>query len=186
MNDSYYFIMIEDKFKRKLTKEREFYDFVKSEITDGSMYLIKAENLKLSFILTKFLISLGYKAIFVSKNPEKYFNRLFSSKFTLECMGGIGQYVKQSSFYDSIISLSKTAPENTVFFIDGLNDMIMRNDFTYTLNFIYKLREFTYLKSMICLISVNPKVIKNRDYRLIEKESKYIGLSSLENVPRIN
>jgi archaellum biogenesis ATPase FlaH len=178
--------MIEDTLKRKLAKESDFYDLLKFDITEGSMYLVKEESSKLSFSLTNFLISFGYKAIVVSKNSENYFNRLLSNNFSLECIGGIGQYVKQSSFYDSIISLIKTAPENTVFFIDGLNNMIMRNDFSYTLNFIYKLREFTYLKSMICLISMNPKVIKNRDYRLIQKESKHVELGSLENLSLVD
>ena len=177
MKDSYYFIMIEDTLKRKQTKESDFYDLFKYDISEGSMYLVKEENSKLSFSLINYLISFGYKAIVVSKNSENHFNRLFRNTFFLECIGGINQYMKQSSFYDSLISLIKTAPENIVFFIDGLNNMIMRNDFSYTLSFIYKLREFTYLKSMICFISLNPKVIKCRDYRLIQKELKFRSIS---------
>jgi hypothetical protein len=181
MNESYYFVMIEGKNQRKKDKERETKILKKLNATEGNIYLVKDDNPKLYNNILLYLISLGYKAIFVSKSPEEYLLKKNENSFSLQWMGGIGQYVKQSSFYESIESLLKVSPDKNVFFIEGLNGMIMRNGFLHTLNFVYRLREFTYLKSMISFISVNPNTMKSRDFRLIEKEAKNIEFRFLRN-----
>ena len=70
---------------------------------------------------------------------------------------------------------------HTVFFIDRLDYLILKFGFNDVMQFIQWIRELTYLKASIIIISVDSSTVTERQIKLIEKECK--SVEPLQSLP---
>ena len=184
MNDSYYFMMIEDMNHCDNLEKRIENPLTRFDIEPGNIYLLTENSSILSLYILKILASIGYKIIFVSRSPEKGVKKRFKGIFHFECLKEIKPNENSSNIYESIEAQIRESSDKIVFIIEDLNHLIMKTSFERTLHFIYKLREIAHLKSLITMISVETVGIDLRNLRLLEKETKQIDSNILAEVPK--
>ncbi len=176
MESSYIFTSIKSSAPIELEKKPEICQYKNFNLKAGDLYLVTDLGSTISYLLLNELIYLGYKGIIISKETKEDIKERFAELVDLQEEHRISQDIVPSMFYKTFGSIMNGLDGSNFIFVDRLENLIARNGFEDTLNFVYNLREIAHLKSIIILISVNSSAIKSRYLRLLEKESKSIEL----------
>ncbi len=176
MNDTYYFIKIENPNPIKMVENRIEEKFNNFKLNFGSIYLITDTSPVLTYYVMKNQLSTGSQGIIMSNTPEDKYRKNFGSRFVVKTMSEVEQSLDATSFYTSVLSTMNRFPDKSIILMEKLNSLILRNGFENTINFVYDLRELTYLKSLINIFTVNSDLVNNQNLLWLEKESTRIEL----------
>lgn len=161
---------LEEELKRKT---------MRFKLIDGRLYLVKEYLPTLAIEAFKDLLRVGYKGCVISRTPEDEFRANVKGNFSFLWLSELGEDSLPpdvSKIEDKIRNL----PNKSAILIDRLDYLFSRNGYDRVLSFVYRLREYAYLKKFIVVLSVDPLSLNERELRMLEKETYKIEPTSLE------
>ncbi len=155
----------EEDMKRRLMRFR---------LDDGNLYLVKESSSALSIETFKDLLNVGYHGLVISRTPENEFKKNVDGSFEFRWLAESGGEKSLSPKFDEIEKSLEKMLKKSVILLDGLDYLVLKNGFKETLFFVQHLRELTYLKSIVVILSVDPATLSAREVRLLEKEAREV------------
>jgi PAS domain S-box-containing protein len=164
---NYYLTMIEDITTRKQQEEEAKQKLLKYHIEDGNIYLIKEKTPSVSQTVFTDLTEIGYNGTIISRTPQRNY-KIHSE--------GAFKFLQLTEENDNkkIIKMLEEAPHRSVFLIDRLEYLFLREGFENTIRFVFKLSEVTYLSKIIVLVSIDESTLTERQLSILEKETQQI------------
>jgi PAS domain S-box-containing protein len=162
-----FFLMAEDISAIKHREEELKKQFLKYNIEDGNVYLVTEEFLSLSKTVFYDLINIGYKGTIASRTPSKDFRKFMEGDYNFF-------WLTERNGYRKLITLIEELPNKSVMLIDRLEYLFLKEGFNNAIQFIFNLKELTYLKNLIIILSIDSVTISERELRVLEKETQEI------------
>jgi PAS domain S-box-containing protein len=163
--------MVKDITEEKRAQEEMKKRTMKYRLNDGKLYLAK-ENLP-SLALDAFfdLLKVGYFGLIISRIPERDFKRIaIEGGFDFIWLAEKnGKNTIQPNLIDIETKIEKL-PRKNVIMIDRIEYLISKNGFKNTLTFIQDLREISYLKGNIIILSFDTSILNNQELNFLGKE----------------
>jgi PAS domain S-box-containing protein len=157
----------EPKKAREEMKRR----LMKFKLEDGNIYLVKEHLPTLSREVFKDLLNVGYKGLVLSRTPEKEFRKAVEGEYEFMWLAERDGRKTLSPKADKIEKMTASLPSKCDILIDRLDYLITKNGFNKTLTLIQRLREHAYAGDHVITLSIDPSVLRNRELRLLEKET---------------
>jgi PAS domain S-box-containing protein len=157
--------MREEEIKRRLMKFR---------LDVGNLYLVKESSPALSLEAFKDLLNVGYRGLVFSRTPEEDFKKNVDGSFEFRWLAERGGEKSLSPKFEKIENIIEKTLKKSVVLLDCLDYLILKNGFKETLFFVQRLREHSYLKGNVVILSVNPTTLSAREIRLLEKEGREV------------
>jgi PAS domain S-box-containing protein len=168
---------------RKLVEEEMKRQFMKFDLEEGEIYLVKERVPTLAFEGYNDLLKAGYNGLVISRTPEKHLRMEFEGdvKFLWlsEKQNGNSHTPNLQSLEDTI----ETLPKKSIVMLDRIDYLSSNNGFKKILTFIYHLKELALIKSYIIIISLDPLTFEKKELRLLEKETNEIELLKKPSLP---
>jgi PAS domain S-box-containing protein len=157
--------MREEEMKRRLMKFR---------LDVGNLYLVKESSPALSLEAFKDLLNVGYRGLVFSRTPEEDFKKNVDGSFEFRWLAERGGEKSLSPKFEKIENIIEKTLKKSVVLLDCLDYLILKNGFKETLFFVQRLREHSYLKGNVVILSVDPTTLSAREIRLLEKEGREV------------
>jgi len=152
----------EMEMKRRLMRFR---------LDEGILYLVQETLPVLSREALSDLLTVGYHGIVVSRTPEERLRLdLAGSYESLWFASEEGEGVLPPD-PGSILSWIEGLPRRTVLLMEDLHYLFFSNEFRDALSFILRLRELSYRKGMVVVLSLDPSTLSAVELRQLEKEA---------------
>ncbi|MFX1505656.1 MAG: PAS domain S-box protein [Promethearchaeota archaeon] len=162
-----FLLMVEDISTIKDREEKMKKQLLKFKTEDGNVYLIKEEAPILSKTVFNDLITVGYRGFVASRTPSKDFRAYMEGKYEFF-------WLTEKNSYDRLITIVEGSPSKSVILIDRLEYLFLKEGLEKAMQFVYKLKEITYLKNLIVILSIDSVTISERELRVLEKEAYQI------------
>jgi uncharacterized membrane protein len=127
------------------------------------------------------LVRIGYNGVVISRTPERDLKRLLEGDYKYHWVTEKG---KENAVLPKIGEIEKkleNLSRRNVVLLDRLDYLILKNGFKKTMSFIQRQRESAYLSRYVILLSVDPETLRERELKLLEKES--VELAPRETIP---
>ena len=154
---------------------------MKFNVEDGNVYLIKEIAPTLSLNVFKDLLNIGYGGHLVSRTPKSDLKTKDAQKFDHYWVANKNK--TQDSLFGVIEELIDAKSRRNVILIDRLDYFVLNYGFKETVQFIYRIRELSYLKSLVILISIDPATLDEKELNLLEKETTEIIPRFMVKIP---
>ena len=162
-----FLLMVEDISTIKDREEKMKKQKLKFKTEDGNIYLVKEETPILSKTVFNDLISIGYVGFIASRTPSKDFRAYIEGNYKF-------LWLTEKNGYDHLITLVKDFLGKSVLLIDRLEYLFLKEGFEKAMQFVYKLKEITYLNNLIVILSIDSATLSEREVRVLEKEARQI------------
>jgi PAS domain S-box-containing protein len=172
-----------DITEEKLAEEEMKRKLMKYKLNEGNIYLVEEPTPILSIEAFKDLLKVGYRGLVISRSPERELEILPVGDFSSLWLSYTDIKDSISPEFGVIESKMKQLPFRMGIVLEGLDFLIFKHDFSRTMTFVQKLREFAYLSHHIIIISIDPTVIDKRELALLKKETKEIETKHKEGLP---
>ncbi|MHA1378074.1 MAG: response regulator [Candidatus Helarchaeota archaeon] len=171
-----------DITERKLAEEEIKKRIMKFKLEDGKTYLVKEISLGLSIEAFKELLKIGRYGVIISRTPKEEFLDFIEFDFDHLWLAEKGQNNIPPNFKE-IGKFVEKMYDKSALLIERLDYLISKNGFDATLSFIHTLRELSYLKNHILILSIDPDTLSKQNLRLLEKEAREIELRYMARLP---
>lgn len=162
-----FLLMVEDITAIKQREEEVKKQSLKYNVENGNIYLITEEAPTLSKTVFNDLIDVGYKGLVISKTPERNFKVYMEGEYDFF-------WITEKNGYKELLTRVEETPSKSVILIDRLEYFFLKEGFENVMQFVYKLREITYLKNLVVILSIDSATISEREQRILEKETRQI------------
>jgi PAS domain S-box-containing protein len=171
-----YIAMVENITALKHKEEEIKRQLLKYNVEDGNIYLITEETPTLSQTVFKDLTSVGYEGFIISRTPERDYRTQVKEKFDFF-------WLTEKNGYNHILIFIEKVPNKSVILIDRLEYLFLKEGPENAMRFVYKLRETTYLKNLIVIMSIDDTTLSEREIHILEKESLPIEPRFMAKIP---
>lgn len=170
-----------DVTEQKRSEEEVKKQLMRFHLSEGELYLELENTLSKSLEGFKDLLKVGYPGIVVSRTPQERFKANLEGlqDFWWLARKGEGSFTPELSEIEARMEQMNS----TAFLIDRLDYLISNNDFESVLYFIQNLREISYLKDHIIVLSVDPQTLDERQLKLLNKECSQIEPRHMTKLP---
>jgi PAS domain S-box-containing protein len=152
-------------------KEQEFHKrLMNYKIDEGNMYLVLEKKPDKTLEAFRDLLNAGYEGIIFSRTPVREFERYIDKEFDFAWMAESDNRDAVPPDMKRIEEYVNGLPAHETILLDRLDYLITKNGFDETLSFVHKLRELSYLKDHIVLISLDATTLSEKERGLVEKE----------------
>ncbi|UCG01595.1 MAG: PAS domain S-box protein [Candidatus Heimdallarchaeota archaeon] len=162
-----FLLMVEDITAIKQREEELKKEFLKYKIQDGNVYLITEEVPTVSKTVFSELTTIGYKGFVASRTPNKDFRAYMEGEYDFF-------WLTEEKGYNRLINLIKNTPSKSVILIDRLEYLFLKEGLENAIQFVYKLKEITYLRNLVVILSIDSATISERELLILEKETHQI------------
>jgi len=170
-------ITIRKNYEEELKKR-----LIKFKLEDGKTYIVQESAPALSIEAFIELLKLGRHGLIISRTPQDEFEEQIEFSYDFFWLA---EKVKRIdiNIFKTIEEIVENMSKRSVILIERLDYLISKIGFKETLTFIQDLREITYLKKQILIISIDPRTLAQEKMRLLEKEGREIELSFMVKLP---
>ncbi|MFX1515544.1 MAG: PAS domain S-box protein [Promethearchaeota archaeon] len=162
-----FLLMVEDITTIKDREEEMKKHLLKFNTEDGNIYLVTEKTPTLSKTVFNDLITIGYRGFVASRTPSRDFRVYMEGMYDF-------YWLTEKNSYDSFITLVEDSPSKSVILIDRLEYLFLKEGLEKAIQFIYKLKEITYLRNLVVILSIDSTTISERELRILEKETRQI------------
>ncbi|MFW9904239.1 MAG: PAS domain S-box protein [Candidatus Thorarchaeota archaeon] len=162
-----FLLMVEDITAIKDREEEIKKQLLKFKIDDGNIYLVTEEAPTLSKTVFNDLITIGYRGLIASRTPSKDFRAYIAGEYEFF-------WLTEKNSYESFMTLVEDSPSKSVILIDRLEYLFLKEGLEKSMQFVYKLKEVTYLRNLVVILSIDNATISDRELRILEKETHQI------------
>ncbi|MFX0051529.1 MAG: DUF835 domain-containing protein, partial [Candidatus Hermodarchaeota archaeon] len=162
-----YLTMVEDISAIKQKEEDIKRQLLKYNVEDGNIYLATEGTPILSQKVFKDLTSVGYEGYIISRTPERDYRDQIEEEFNFF-------WLTEKNGYEKILIFVENVPDKSVILIDRLEYLFLKEGPENAMHFVYKLRETTYLKNLIVIMSIDNTTLTEREFHILEKETQPI------------
>jgi len=156
---------------RKIEEEEMKKRLMKFNLEEGKLYLVQESTPTISHEAFKDLLSIGYRGLKISRTPliDSDNNLKGNYEYYWLSENGIKNSLppKLKSIEQKIEKLSR----RKIILIDRLDYLISKHNFKKILLFVQRLRELAIITNHIIILSIDSSTLKNREVRLLEKET---------------
>jgi PAS domain S-box-containing protein len=160
-------LMVEDITAFRQREEELKKQLLKYNVEDGNVYLVKEKFPALSKTVFSDLINIGYKGLVASRTPIKDFKEFMEGDYQFF-------WLTEKNGHDKLINLLENTPSKSVILIDRMEYLFLKIGLENTMKFVYRLKELTYEKSLIVILSLESATVSERKLRILEKETRQI------------
>ncbi|MFX0122165.1 MAG: PAS domain S-box protein [Candidatus Hodarchaeota archaeon] len=162
-----FLLMVEDITAIKQHEEELKKQFLKYKIQDGNVYLVKEEIPTISKTVFSELTTIGYKGFIASRTPRKDYKAYIKGEYDFF-------WLTEENGYNGLINLIKKTPSKSVILIDRLEYLFLKEGLEKAVQFVYKLKEITYLRNLVVILSIDSATVSERELLILEKETHQI------------
>lgn len=159
--------MVEDITAIRQRDEEIKKQLLKYDVDDGNIYLVTEETPTISQTVFKDLTAVGYKGSVISRTPEKDYRTHMEGKYNFF-------WLTEKNGYKKLLAFVEEAPNKSVILVDRLEYLFLKEGTENAIRFVFKLRETTYLKNLIVILSIDSTTLTERELRILEKETYQI------------
>ncbi|MFX0182584.1 MAG: PAS domain S-box protein [Candidatus Hodarchaeota archaeon] len=171
-----YLAMVEDITALKQKEEDIKRQLLKYNVEDGNIYLVTEETPTLSQTVFKDLTSVGYEGFIISRTPERDYRTQVKEDYDFF-------WLTEKNGYKKILNFVENVPNKSVILIDRLEYLFLKEGPKNAMRFVYKLRETTYLKNLIAIMSIDNTTLSEREIQILEKETQPIEPRFMAKIP---
>jgi len=175
-NPSNFIVMVEDITSIKQQEDEMKKQLLKYNVEDGNVYLVAEETPTLSQIVFKDIIDVGYKGFVISRTPEREYRAHLEENYDFF-------WLTEKNSYHNLLTFLERVPHKSVILIDRLEYLFLKEGSENAMLFVYKLRETTYLKNLIIIISIDSATLTEREVHILEKETQPIEPRFMAKIP---
>ena len=166
-NPSNFLLMVEDISQIKQREEESKKQFLKYKIEDGNVYLVTEKFPTVSKTVFSELTTIGYNGLIASRTPSKDYRVHMEGEYDFF-------WLTEENGYERLINLIKDTPRKSVILIDRLEYLFLQEGLEKAIQFVYKLKEITYLRNLVVILSIDNATISERELLILEKETHQI------------
>lgn len=167
-------IISRDITERKSTEKEMRRRFMKYELNEGNIYIVKERRHIRSADAFNELMQIGYPGLIISRKPLKHFKERIHQEYAhlwvSEREGEHNIAPKTGDIINMIDSISR----GQVVFLDGINYLISKIGFKSCQSLIQALSEIAHLKDHIIIIQIDP--LSLTPYQLSQFESEALEI----------
>lgn len=150
------------------------------KVKPGSVYLITGENSEKAIEAFTDLLQAGYGGLLVTRNHPDEVKAVLNTDVPVLWL--TDDVDGESTIFPNIALLERKLQSylsrNRVILIDRLDYLISKNSFASVLSLVQKLNDLVFMKKSIVLLSVDPRTLTEREFSLLEKETRPLQPSS--------
>lgn len=151
----------------------------KGPVQPGYSYVIKEKKPRKTFIHFWDMMKKGYKGLLITRQHPDHVEKEFRSReLTIVWLSTtLGKNYVDPHNLGSLTNLVNRFVEDgskTVILLDGLEYLMVNNDFSRILKFIEYVNEIVMQKKSMLLISIDPRAFEERDLALLERNVKVV------------
>lgn len=117
------------------------------------------------------------------KKAEEEFKKNVDGSFEFRWLAERGGEKSISPEFKNMESSLEKSPKKSVILLDSLDYLVLKNGFKETLFFMQRLRERTYFKGNVVILSIDPATLSTREIRQLEKEGGEVEPQVLVRLP---
>ncbi|MFP3908348.1 MAG: PAS domain S-box protein, partial [Archaeoglobaceae archaeon] len=170
-----------DITERKQAEERMRKELMKFRMDEGNVYLVKEQTLTKSLEAFNDLLRVGFSGLIISRTPPEKFECNFEEKVDFWRIAEKGKNPLAPDPEEIGLRIEEL-PKKAIL-IDCVDYMMFKNGFKKTLSFIYNLKDVSYIKNHIAIISIDPTTINKQKMRVLEKETNEIEPKDITKLP---
>lgn len=144
------------------------------KIQPGSVYLITEESADKAMEALTDLLQAGYGGLMVTRDHPDEIKSTWNTDATLLWL--TDDVAGESTMFPNIALLERKLQSylsrNRVILIDRLDYLVSKNSFESVLGLVQRLNDLAFTKKSIILLSVDPRTLTEREFSLLEKETR--------------
>jgi len=140
---------------------------MKYRIEEKNIYLVEEHTVNESVDAFNDLLKLGYFGVVFSREPRLPSLHPGMAELRYHWLSEEGGMRPDC---DRIRKELKEIPRKSVIILTGLDHLILKNGFDDTLSMVQGIRDMTYLRDMITIVSIDPRVLEEKEITLLKKE----------------
>ena len=167
-------VISRDITERKITEKEMRRRFLKYELNEGNIYIVKERKHIRSADAFNELMQIGYPGLIISRKPLKHFKDRINQEYAhLWISEREGEHnIKPEK--DDIMNMIDSISRGQVIFLDGINYLISKTGFKSCQSLIQALSEIAHLKDHIIIIQIDP--LSLTPYQLSQFESEALEI----------
>ncbi|MCW4041353.1 MAG: PAS domain S-box protein [Candidatus Bathyarchaeota archaeon] len=166
-------VQIETVFTDISSRKQEERDMrrrlMKFQLEDGRLYFVQDDVPILAQEAYRDLLNAGYEGIAVSRSTESDFRQLINGAYTYHRLTEQGTEITSLNM-TTLHQLFVEHPRNTVFLIDCLDYLSIKNGFDEVLRFVYWLKDIVIMNGNIGILVGDPAIFSKNELHAFEKE----------------
>jgi hypothetical protein len=150
------------------------------DLDSGFSYIVLEDNPHHSFAIFKDLVTHGVQGLCITRKPPKVVMEKYGLERTpilwLSRVANHKNCVRPSPPENVAMAVEHFlgASEDSAVLLDGLEYLISHNDFSTVLALLHDMNETVSLKGGVLLIPLDPKTLREREFRLIRRDLRTI------------
>lgn len=144
------------------------------KIQPGSVYLITEESTDKAMEALEDLLQAGYGGLMVTRDHPDEIKSTWNTDATVLWL--TDDVAGESTMFPNIALLERKLQSylsrNRVILIDRLDYLVSKNSFESVLGLVQRLNDLAFTKKSIILLSVDPRTLTEREFSLLEKETR--------------
>ena len=177
--------VITDISDMKREEEDRLRRAVKYKVERGNAYLVKETGIDKGVDVLSDLMKAGYKGLVISRTPPTKMRQIMGEDLPIVWLSE-KRYDKMTippNFFSIEKTIENYLDRNRVVLLDRLDYLILKNGFRKTMEFIQRLSETFFINKAILILSMDPKILDEREMRLLNKELAEIKLKHEADFP---
>jgi len=122
------------------------------------------------------LTTIGYNGLIASRTPSKDYRAYMEGEYDFF-------WLTEENGYERLINLIKDTPSKSVILIDRLEYLFLKEGLEKAIQFVYKIKEITYLRNLVVILSIDNATISERELLILEKETHQIEPLFMAKIP---
>jgi PAS domain S-box-containing protein len=143
---------------------------MKFQLEEGRLYFVQDDVPILAQEAFRDLLNAGYEGIAVSRSIESDFRQLITGVYTYHRLTEQGTEITSLNI-TTLHQLFEEHPHNTVFLIDCLDYLSIKNGFAEVLRFVYWLKDIVTMNGNIGILVGDPAIFSKNELHAFEKET---------------
>jgi PAS domain S-box-containing protein len=177
--------VITDISEMKREEEDRIRRAVKYKVERGNAYLVKETHIDKGLDVLSDLLKAGYKGLIITRTPPTKMKQVIGEDLPIVWLSE-KRYDKMTippNFFLIEKTIENYLDRNRVVLLDRLDYLILKNGFKKTMEFIQRLSETFFINKAILILSMDPKILDEREMRLLNKEVAEIKLRHEADFP---
>jgi hypothetical protein len=136
----------------------------------GRLYLVKEPDCVVAKEAFRDLLNNGHNGHVASWTGEDEFRSFFDGDFGFFYLLGEGEkdaHPDLGEIERCLVGL----PRGCAVLIEKIEKLVFKNGFDKTLSFVCRLRDLSYLRSHVVILSVDPQILTRKELRLLDNET---------------
>jgi PAS domain S-box-containing protein len=166
----------EDEMSRRVMKYR---------VSRGNAYLVKEKELEKGLDVLSDLLNAGYNGLIITRTPPTKMKDMCAEDVPVVWLSE-KRYDKMTippNFFLIEKTIENYLNRNRVVLLDRLDYLILKNGFKKTMEFIQRLCEMFFINKAILILSMDPKILDEKERRLLDKEVAELRLKHEAEFP---